>query len=115
MKDFRYIGYPLFIILISALLYQLTATYMTGNFQNTLLILIRVVALFSFGMALNKTSRRHLSVWKIVLSVVVTIFLLLYELGAFSLPYLSSALAFFGIGGFFFSMLYILCGYLFAD
>lgn len=115
MKDFRYIGYPLFITLIGALLYQLVSTYISGNVQTTLLILIRVCALFMFGMALNKTTRRHMSVWKIVLSVVITIFLLLYELGAFSLPILSTALAFFGVGGFFICMLYILCGYMFVD
>lgn len=115
MRDFKYIGYPLLIILISALFYQLVSTYISGTVQNTLLILIRVCALFSFGMALNKTTRRHMSVWKIVLSVVITIFLLLYELGAFYLPILSTALTFFGVGGFFICMLYILCGYMFVD
>ena len=115
MKDFKYIGYPLFITLISALLYQLVATYISGSIGSTLLILIRVCALFSFGMALNKSKRRHMSVWKIVVSVVLTIFLLLYELEAFYLPGLSSFLAYFGVGGFFICMLYILCGYIFVD
>lgn len=115
MRDFRYIGYPLFIVLISALLYQLCATYLQGELQDILLILIRICALFTFGMALNKSTRRHMSVWKIVVAVVVTIFLALYELGAFYLPFLSTALAFFGVGGFFICMLYILCGYLFVD
>lgn len=115
MKDFRYIGYPLFILLISGLLYQLVATYISGALANTLLILIRVCALFTFGMALNKTSRRHMSVWKIVLSVALTIFLVLYEFGLFALPVLSDVLSFFGVGGFVICMLYILCGYLFVD
>lgn len=115
MKEFKYIGYPLFITLISALLYQLVATYISGSVGNTLLILIRVSALFAFGMALNKATRRHMSVWKIVFSVVLTIFLLLYELEAFYLPGLSSFLAYFGVGGFFICMLYILCGYIFVD
>ncbi len=115
MKDFRYIGYPLFVTLVGALLYQLVSTYVGGSLQNTLLILIRVCALFVFGMSLNKTTRRHMSVWKIVLSVVLTVFLLLYELEAFSLPVLSTALSFFGVGGFFICMLYIWCGYLFVD
>lgn len=115
MKNFRYIGYPLAIILISGLLYQLVATYISGSLGNTLLILIRVCALFSFGMALNKTTRRNMSVWKIVVSVALSIFLVLYELGAFALPILSEFLSFFGVGGFFICMLYILCGYLFVD
>lgn len=115
MKDFRYIGYPLVIILISGLLYQLVATYISGVLGNTLLILIRVCALFTFGMSLNKTTRKHMSVWKIVVSVSLTIFLLLYELNAFALPILSDILSFFGMGGFFICMLYILCGYLFVD
>lgn len=115
MKDFKYLGYPLFITLLSALLYQLVVRYISGSFGNTLLILIRVCALFAFGMALNKSTRRHMSVWKIVISVVLTIFLLLYELGAFALPLLSDALSFFGVGGFFICMLYIWCGYLFVD
>ena len=115
MKDFKYLGYPLFITLISAFLYQIINRYIVGNVGNTLLILIRVCALFIFGMALNKSTRRHMSVWKIVVSVVLTIFLLLYELGAFALPILSNALSFFGVGGFFICMLYIWCGYLFVD
>ena len=62
MRDFRYIGYPLFITLISALLYQLVATYITGSIRDTLLILIRVIAFFLFGMSLNKSTRRPMSV-----------------------------------------------------
>ena len=115
MKDFRYIGYPLFILLISGFLYQLVATYISGVLGSTLLVLIRVCALFSFGLALNKTKRRNMSVWKIVLSVALTIFLVLYELGLFALPILSDVLSFFGVGGFVICMLYIYCGYIFVD
>ena len=115
MRDFKYIGYPLLIILVSGLLYQLVATYISGALESTLLILIRVCALFSFGLNLNKTRRRQMSVWKIVVSVALTIFLVLYELGLFALPILSDVLSFFGVGGFVICMLYILLGYLFVD
>lgn len=115
MKDFRYIGYPLFIILISALLCKLTDTYITGNVHDWLIVLIRIVALFTFGMSLNKASRRRYTVWKVVFSVVVTLFLLLLELGWFSLPVLTDVIFFFGVSSFFINMMYILCGYMFVD
>lgn len=115
MKDFRYIGYPLFIILISALLCKLIHTYVGGNLHDYLIIFIRITALFTFGMSLNKASRRSYTVWKVVFSVVVTLFLLLMELDLFYLPVLSDMIFFFGVSSFFINMMYILCGYMFVD
>ena len=114
MKDFKYLGYSLFVVLVGSLLYSIVDRFIPGSIGNTLLILIRVGTLFTFGMSLNKTNRRHMSVWKIVLSVVLTIFLALYELGAFALPILSTVLSIFG-SSFFVYMLYVWCGYLFVD
>ena len=115
MKDLRYIGYPLFIILISALLCKLVDVYISGNVHDWLLIFIRITALFTFGMSLNKASRRRYTVWKVVFSVVITLFLLLLELGLFSLPILTDIIFFFAVPSSFINMMYILCGYMFVD
>lgn len=115
MKDFKYIGIPFLIILISALLCKLTATYITGNVADVLITFIRVTALFSFGISLNKTNRRNYRVWKVVFSVAVVIFLVLLELNMFALPILTDLIFFFGVSSFFINMLYILCGYMFVD
>lgn len=115
MREFKYIGYPLFIILISALLTKLVTMYTVGALQSALITIIKTCALFGFGMNLNKTRKRRYSVWKVVFSVIVTLFLVLLELGLFALPILADIIFFFGASSFFINMMIILCGYMFVD
>lgn len=115
MRDFKYILFPFLIILIGSFLNKLALTFTVGSLQTTLVILITVGTLFSFGMSLNKSTRRAYSVWKIVLSVVLTVFLVLFELGYFNLPILVDIIYFFGVNSIFIKMMYILCGYMFVD
>lgn len=115
MRDFKYIGYPLFIILISALLTKIVTMYTYGTLQSALVTIIKTCALFGFGMSLNKTHRRNYTVWKVVFSVVITLFLVLLEMGLFALPVLADIIFFFGASSFFINMMIILCGYMFVD
>lgn len=116
MDEIKRLGYPLLIIFLSALLVKLISLYITGNFVSLLLTLISVSALFLFGVSLNKSrKRRNQAVFKKVLAVVMAMFLLLMQLDVFVIPAVSRFLFFFGVNSFFINMIYIFCGYMFAD
>lgn len=117
MDDFKRLGYPVAIIFLSAFIVKLMNMYVVmNNFMSTLLTIITVSALFLFGMSLNKSrKKRSNSVFKKVLAIILIVFILLMQLGLFTLPMVADILFFFGVNSFFINMIYIFCGYLFVD
>lgn len=116
MEDTKRLGLPVVIILVSALLVKLINRFFTFSFTPTLLTLLIVAALFLFGMVLNKSRKRRTpAVFKKVIAILVMVLLMLMQMGYFTLPFMKDAFDFFGVDAFFINMIYIFCGYLFAD
>lgn len=117
MDDFKRLGYPILIIFLSALIVKLMNMYIVmNNFMSTLLTIITVSALFLFGTSLNKSrKKRSNAVFKKVFAIIIVVFILLMQLGLFTLPIVAEVLFFFGVNSFFINMIYIFCGYLFVD
>lgn len=116
MEDVKRLGWPFSVIFLSALVIKLLDSYFHISYNGTLSTIIIVCALFLFGFALNKNrKKRSPAVFKKVVSILVVILLLFMQLGYFTIPYVSTAFNFFGIDAFYINMIYIFCGYLFAD
>lgn len=116
MSDTKRLSLPILIILISALLVKLIDRFVTFSFTPTLITLLIVSALFLFGMVLNKSSkRRNPAVFKKVVAILLVVLLMLMQMGYFTLPFLATTFDYFGVDSFFINMIYIYCGYLFAD
>ena len=116
MDDLKRLGYPILIIFLSAFLIKLIDLYITGNFVSLLITIITVSALFLFGTSLNKSrKKRTQSVFKKVWAIIIVVFLVLMQLGLFSIDVVEDILFFFGVHSFFINMIYIFCGYLFVD
>lgn len=116
MEDLKRLGLPVVLILISALLVKLINQFFVFPFTPTLLTFLIVTALFVFGMLLNKSRKKRTpAVFKKVLAILVMVLLMLMQMGYFTLPFMKHAFDFFGVDAFFINMIYIFCGYLFAD
>lgn len=116
MDDFKRLGLPLLIIALSALLTRIVNTYITGSFVYSLVIIISAFALFFFGYYLNRSyKKRSQKVITKVISILVVVLLLLMQLGMFTAPILADLIALLGGSSFYVHMIYIYCGYLFAD
>lgn len=116
MDDFKRLGYPVLIIFLSAFVIKLIDLYFVFKYTSMLITILTVVALFLFGTTLNKSrKRRNPSAFKKVFAILIMILLLLMQLGYFQIPYVSTTFNFFGVDAFFINMIYIFCGYLFAD
>ena len=95
MDDLKRLGLPFITILVTFLI---------------------VTSLFLFGYLLNKTrNRRNPGVFKKVIAILVMLLLMLMQMGYFTLPFMADAFDFFGVDAFYINMIYIFCGYLFAD
>lgn len=116
MQDTKRLSLPVIIILVSALLVKLINRFFQFSFTPTLITFLIVTALFLFGMVLNgNRKRRNPAVFKKVLAILVMVLLMLMQMGYFTLPFMKDAFDFFGVDAFFINMIYIFCGYLFAD
>ena len=116
MDDVKRLGFPVLVIVVSAVLTKLIETYLTGAFVSTLLIIVTVSALFMFGVSLNRNRKKKSNaIFRKVFAVVVVVLLLFTQLGYFRIPYVSDWMAYLGMAAFYINMLYIFCGYLFVD
>lgn len=116
MDDVKRLGYPAAIIALSALIVKLFQQYIHIPYQTTVITIIIVLALFLFGMSLNKSrKRRNPSIFKKILAILIMVLLLLIQLGYIRIALIAETFQFFGIDAFFINMIYIFCGYLFAD
>lgn len=116
MEDVKRLGFPLLIIVLSAFLSRLLETYLHGSFVHTLMVILIVIALFLFGVSLNKSrKKRSNAVFKKVVAILVVILMLFMQLGYFTLPIMQNVFTLIGIDAFYMNMLYIFCGYLFVD
>lgn len=110
------LGFPLAIIFLSAFIIKLIDRYLVFPYTSMLVTILIVTALFLFGTSLNKSrKKRNPSVFKKVIAILVVVLLLLMQLGYFTIPFISDTFNFFGVDAFFINMIYIFCGYLFAD
>lgn len=116
MEDSKRLGIPICIIFISALLVKLVNQFIKTSFTTILITFLIVAALFLFGMVLNKSrKRRSPAVFKKVVAILVMVILMLMQMGFVTLPVISETFDFFGVDSFFINMIYIFCGYMFAD
>ena len=116
MDDFKRLSLPLLIIAVSALLTRIINTYLKGSFVYSLVIIISAFALFFFGYYLNRNyKKRNQKVITKVIAILLVVLLLLMQLGMFSAPILVDIIALLGGSSFYVHMIYIYCGYLFAD
>ena len=116
MDDLKRLGLPFITILFSALLVKLINRFLVFSFTPTLVTFLIVTSLFLFGYLLNKTrNRRNPGVFKKVIAILVMVLLMLMQMGYFTLPFMADAFDFFGVDAFYINMIYIFCGYLFAD
>lgn len=114
MGDTRRLGFPLLIIIVSAILTKLVERWLYGGFVHTLLVIIMVVSLFMFGVALNP-KRRSNAVFRKVVAIVIALLLFFMQLGFLNLAFVNNWFAYLGMDSFYINMLYIFCGYLFID
>lgn len=115
MNDTKRLGLPLAIILFGAFAIWFVDTYLVMNtvleFLRTILI---VACFFFFGYYLNKKKKSN-AVFKKVIAILLTILLTCMRYDMFAnIPFIGIILSAFGSEGFSL-MLYIYCGYLFAD
>lgn len=116
MDDVKRLGYPFLIIVVSALLVKIFQLYVMIPYQQTITTMIVVAALFLFGVSLNKNrKRRNPAVFKKVFSILLVVLLFLIQLGTLYIDFIVETFQLFGVDAFFINMIYIFCGYLFAD
>lgn len=116
MDDLKRLGYPVLIIFLSALIVKLLDQYLVFPYTSMLITILVASALFLFGTSLNKSrKKRNQSAFKKVIAILIIVLLLLMQLEYFHIPYIDKVFDLFGIGAFFINMIYIYCGYLFAD
>ena len=111
----RYI-LPLLLLLALSLGLRWLGLILTGDVGNALLIILRAVLLFSFGMSLNIAKRRRYESWvkKVIVSFVF-IFFLVWDLGYVMIPELKTIFDLMGLSGYIVYLIYIYCGYVFFD
>lgn len=116
MKGNRQSFYPLLLILSAAILTNLLNQLIINKMLlHIIKTFITVVFLFLFGVSLNRNRRKKEAVIKKIVVVVVVILLLFMQLGYFYVPNVTDWFVFLGIDAFYTNMLYIFCGYLFAN
>lgn len=115
MNDSRRLTASLLLIVGAAVLSNgMEKLPLSATTEHVLLTIFTVVFLFLFGMSLNRKKRSNAIISKVV-AVVITVLLLFMQLGYFYIPNVTTWFAFLGIDAFYTNMLYIFCGYLFAD
>ena len=116
MDSLKRLGIPFSILIVCALLQRLMDTYLRGCYTQTFHTIFLCAALFFFGYFLNaKYKKISNAVMPKVFSIVVLLLLLFLQLGILQLPPLSRFLHFFGLEGIYMYMLYVFCGFVFAD
>ena len=111
----RYI-LPLLLLLALSLGLRWLSLVLTGSLGQALLIILRAVLLFSFGISLNIAKRRRYESWlkKVIVSFVF-IFFLVWDLGYVMIPELKTIFDWLGLNGYIVYLIYIYCGYVFFD
>ena len=111
----RYI-LPLLLLLALSLGLRWLGVILSGHLGNALLIILRAVLLFSFGMSLNIAKRRRYESWlkKVIVSFVF-IFFLVWDMGYVMIPELKQIFNWLGLYGYIVYLIYIYCGYIFFE
>ena len=113
---FRKYFLPLAIILILAVGLRWLDPLLNGELGNALIIVLRAVLLFGFGLSLNISKKRRYETWlrKVIISFVF-IFFLVWDLGYIMIPELKRFFDYLGLTGYIVYLIYIYCGWSFFD
>lgn len=107
---------PIGIILLMSIGLRWLDPILNGVVGDGLIIVLRAVLLFSFGLSLNLHKRKRYESWvrKVVISFVM-IFFLVWELGFVMIPELKTIFDYLGLYGYIVYLIYIYCGWSFFD
>lgn len=113
---FRRYGLPLIILVLGGFLVRLETTFLSGSFENTIVIITRALVMFGFGISLDRGKRKRNESWlkKIFISFFL-IFFIFWDLGYVVLPQLKCFFNFLGIEGFVLHCFYVYLGASFFD
>ena len=89
---------------------------LNGTLGEAIIIILRAVLLFCFGLSLNIAKRKRYETWvrKVLISFVF-IFFLLWDLGYIMIPELKTIFNYLGLYGYIVYLIYIYCGWSFFD
>ena len=89
---------------------------LNGTLGEAIIIILRAVLLFCFGISLNIAKRKRYETWvrKVLISFVF-IFFLVWDLGYIMIPELKTVFNYLGLYGYIVYLIYIYCGWSFFD
>ena len=89
---------------------------LNGTLGEAIIIILRAVLLFCFGLSLNIAKRKRYETWvrKVLISFVF-IFFLVWDLGYIMIPELKTVFNYIGLFGYIVYLIYIYCGWSFFD
>lgn len=89
---------------------------LNGQLGEAIIIILRAVLLFCFGLSLNLGKRKKYETWlrKVIISFVF-IFFLVWDLGYIMIPELKMIFNYLGLYGYIVYLIYIYCGWSFFD
>ena len=89
---------------------------LNGTLGEAIIIILRAVLLFCFGLSLNIAKRKRYETWvrKVLISFVF-IFFLVWDLGYIMIPELKTVFNYLGLNGYIVYLIYIYCGWSFFD
>lgn len=89
---------------------------LNGTLGEAIIIILRAVLLFCFGLSLNIAKRKRYETWvrKVLISFVF-IFFLVWDLGYIMIPELKTVFNYLGLYGYIVYLIYIYCGWSFFD
>lgn len=89
---------------------------LNGTLGEAIIIILRAVLLFCFGLSLNIAKRKRYETWvrKVLISFVF-IFFLVWDLGYIMIPELKTIFNYLGLYGYIVYLIYIYCGWSFFD
>ena len=89
---------------------------LNGTLGEAIIIILRAVLLFCFGLSLNIAKRKRYETWvRKVLMSFVFIFFLVWDLGYIMIPELKTVFNYLGLYGYIVYLIYIYCGWSFFD
>lgn len=107
---------PIAVMLLMSIGLRWLSVVLTGELGNAIIILLRSLLLFWYGLTLNNSHKRRNETWlrKVIISFVF-IFFLVWDLGYIMIPELKNFFDNIGLYGYIVYLIYIYCGWAFFD
>lgn len=107
---------PLGVLLALSLGLRWLDPLLNGSLGEAIIIILRAILLFCFGLSLNIGKRKKYETWvrKVIISFVF-IFFLVWDLGFIMIPELKTIFNYLGLYGYIVYLIYIYCGWSFFD